>query len=149
LSLLTFREAVVLKMTRITLAYVIAPITPSVLFAAMFQITEPKMIALMLVFSLPFSYVPSIFLGIPFVAFLSRKDKLSILNLLWASAALGSVVFLLFGLVFASVLESSAGAGTSLRLLVSGAVIGLIVAVTFGLIAGLPFYRPHIRPPEN
>jgi len=128
-------------MNRMRLAYILSPILPSVLFAAVFGLSETRILAFMLVFSIPLAYIPCFLLGAPYISFLKRKKALSTFNLSLGGVLIGAVVFYVFGLIFSGTLGSPRGVLPSFHELFSGAVLGLLVALLFGVIAGLPFFK--------
>lgn len=132
-----------MKINRIQLAYIFSPILPSVVFTVVFHLSEPKLIIFMLVFAIPFSYLPCLIFGMPYISFLKKRKQLTLVNLLLGGIILGGIFFYIFGITFSIILDSPRSLEPTLRELLSGASLGFLVALLFGLIAGLPFYRTY------
>jgi len=128
-----------MSITRICLAFALAPVFPSLFFLTAFHLSDRAMIMKTLIFSIPFSYVPCFLFGIPLVSYLKKKQRLNAVNVVTSGAVLGTVVFYVFGIVFSVFLGSSKNVIPELAELVSGAILGVLVALPFSLIAGLPF----------
>lgn len=129
-----------MSITRIQLAFVLAPLLPSLFFLISLQLSGHKIIILMLLFSLPFSYLPCLLFGIPLLSILKKKNKLNMVNFFICGALLGTIVFYTFGFVFSSFLDSTKNLIPGLTELFTGAALGASVAIAFCLIAGIPFF---------
>lgn len=126
---------------RLKLAYLIAPIFPVLLSLLFFQNENSARYSLLiLIFSIPVSYLSCLLFGLPLISFLKKFEKLTILNISISGAILGSIVFYLFGFVFSYFLGSTPSTILpSISELFFGAILGVSVAFPFGVIAGFPF----------
>jgi len=88
------------------------------------------------------SYIGTLVLGLPLVVVLHRIHRLTLVPLLLCGSATGAVVFYLFLKVFALMLGSPL-ATVRIRDLVGGTMLGVLVALVFGLIAGIPWRTPR------
>lgn len=129
------------RLSRIELAYILSPLVPSVIFAIALHLSDMRLLWLTLLFSIPFSYVPALVFGIPYISFLKRKNRLNVINLLLSGAFAGGLVFYLFGITISEMLDSPRSMLPTVRELLSGAALGFLVALSFGVIAGIPFYQ--------
>ncbi|UMZ10634.1 hypothetical protein I9018_24565 [Pseudomonas sp. MPFS] len=130
---------------RVWLGFALAPLLPSVLFLIVFHLSDPRQAAFLLVFSVLFSYLPSLLLGIPLMVFLQSRNLLSIVGVIVCGSLLGAIVFYMFGFVFSLLLGSSKGIAPELREIVSGVLLGALVATLFSLIAGFPLLNSKTR----
>lgn len=124
--------------TRKRLAFILAPLFPSIFFLFAFHLTGPRWSAFVLLFSLSFSYLPCWVLGAPLIRFLQKRESLSTVNISLCGALFGIVVFYVFGFVISAVLGSSKSIIPSLGELIFGALLGISVALPFSLISGFP-----------
>lgn len=129
---------------RITLAFLMAPLVPSIYFLSMMDFASKNTIVMMLFYSLSFSYLPTIFVGIPLLLVLGRAGHLNILNVVIGGAIAGMIVFYVFGLVFMAMLGSAGNIAPSISGLIWGAISGISVALPFGLIAGIPMRKSEM-----
>ena len=131
-------------MNRTKLAYIIAPMFPTLYLVAILYspgppYTVPNYLLLVLMFSLPTSYLSCLFLGYPFVEFLRERESLNLVSVVVGGSLLGAVVFYFVGgHGFSALLGSSMSGDAHVRALISGAALGIMVALPFSLIAGLP-----------
>lgn len=130
-----------MRNSRKTLAFIIAPILPSLFFLVALHPSSVRLAAFMLVFSVPFSYLPCFLLGLPLMRFLEKRHSLNTLMLTISGALLGIIVFYIFGFVLSGVLSSSKGIVPGVGELGWGAALGALVAISFGLIAGFPLFK--------
>ena len=130
-----------MRSTRLKWAYLIAPMLPSLLSLLVFKNEiNVRYSFLVLIFSIPVSYLSCILFGLPLVSFLRKKEKLTIVNISVGGAILGSIVFYLFGFVFSYFLDSTPlSILPNLSDLIFGAILGVSVALPFSVIAGFPF----------
>jgi hypothetical protein len=91
----------------------------------------------------PVSYLASVLFGWPLIGFLERKRRLYASNLLIGGAVFGAATFYLFGFGLAALLESTKLIAPSLGELLFGAVLGLLLALSYCLIAGISFSKRH------
>lgn len=124
---------------RIVLAFLIAPLVPSIYFLMMMEFASKSVIVMMLIYSILFSYVPSLLFGIPFISWLQKKHCLSLVNVVIFGAVAGMIVFYVFRFVFAAMLDSSVSLVPGFSDLIWGALLGVFVSLPFSLIAGIPF----------
>lgn len=82
-----------------------------------------------------FSYAGMIALGLPAIAVLKRRGKLTLGWLLVAGTVGGAIIWLVILALLGSLLGSSAA--VSPFTVIAGAVLGAFVALTYGLIAGV------------
>lgn len=125
---------------RRTLAFIFAPLPPSVFFLFALHLTDPRLAAFVLLFSISFSYLPCFLLGRPIVKFLERRNSLSVMSMTLCGALFGTVIFYIFGFVIAAVLGSPKGIVPTFGEMVSGALLGISVALPFSLISGFPLF---------
>ena len=93
-------------------------------------------ISLVAIFSsVIFSYSGMFILGLPAVYFLKRFGRFNLGWVLVAGVVGGAVVWFVFLELFSRSLESESG--VSYLSIVSGAIMGSLVALTYGLIAGV------------
>ena len=128
---------------RTKLAYLIAPIFPALYMLAMPYFSGSHYSGLhdtlmVLLFSLPISYLSCFFLGFPFVRFLKNRKYLSLVNVVAGGAVLGMFVYYIFGYGFSAFLDSSMSSVSHVSVLMWGAVLGVLVALPFSIIAGFP-----------
>jgi hypothetical protein len=143
--------------SRRALAAFIAPFAPSLLIiAASVLLNMPDRwpfhgisdFIVTLAFPALFSSPAFLLLGVPVMHVLQRKDKLSLVNLALAGAVLGviasAIYFIGFAYLFDSPLITAHRAALTAWLYVMpwGAVFGLSVTMTYGLILGNPSNRP-------
>jgi hypothetical protein len=95
------------------------------------------MAGFMLLFSLPFSYLPTLVIGILLMSVLRRMKILNVLSLCAGGVIVGIIVWLAFNFVIGKVLGPP-GPEPSASQLSIGAVLGGAVALVFGLISGVP-----------
>jgi hypothetical protein len=84
-------------------------------------------------------------LGLPLMSFLDKRQYLSTITLTVGGALIGAAVFYIFSLFFSNLLGSPRSTIPVLRELVSGAFLGSLAAICFGLIAGFPLWRSGTR----
>ena len=128
-----------MQLSRIRLAYALAPAMPSCLYAALLVFeNSSREIPSILFFSLPVSYAACLLLGLPLVPALRRLRCLNLVCVALGGAGLGILVW--FGVLgaLAPWLGSHFGELAGSSDLAWGAVFGLSVALPFGLIAGYP-----------
>lgn len=123
---------------RIHLAFLLAPILPSLFFIIAFGLTNRSTVVAILVFAIPFSYISCLVFGIPLMSFYRKKNCLNMINMSISGAILGVLVFLIFGFVFSTFLGSLKEIVPALSELISGALLGLLVTIPFCIIAGIP-----------
>ncbi len=122
-------------------AFALAPLAPSILLLIALHPPTVRSTAFMLVLSILFSYVPCFLFGFPLIRFLDKRQFLSTFTLTVGGALIGAIVFYVFGLFFSNLLGSPRSIIPGLRELVSGALLGSLVAISFGIIAGFPLLR--------
>ena len=127
-----------MPVSRLKLAFLLAPIFPSIFIVAFLRMPDFNIILLTLLFALPFSYFSCLIIGLPLVMLLRKTEGLCIVNLAIGGAFFGSLVFYLFGFVFAALLGSFKGLVPTALELFWGTLLGVLVASSFGLIAGFP-----------
>ncbi len=120
------------------LAFLLAPIFPSIILLFIFGLTELKWILFLLLFSIPFAYLAILAVGIPLVFFLRKRNSLNALSVTLGGAIGGIAVFYVFGFVFSAILGSPKSIFPSLSELLSGGLLGISVALPFSLILGIP-----------
>jgi len=128
---------------RLKMAFIIAPLFPALFFLIMpffsgASYTGRYDILLILLFSLPVSYLSCFVFGWSLFKYLKKKQRLSVLSFVFYGALLGAVIFYIFGFGFSAFLDSSKSIAPSLKELLFGAFFGIIVAAPFSLIAGIP-----------
>lgn len=129
-----------MSISRLKLAFLLAPMMPSIFFLVSLGMSERNTIVMTLLFTLSFSYLSCLIIGVPLVAILKKKQCLNVVNIVISGAIIGSFVFYLFGFVFVAFLDSSKGLIPIPTELLWGALIGVLVAYPFSLIAGFPFW---------
>ena len=131
-----------MTINRTRLAYVLAPLFPSaylLLFSPVFGPMDGGWRFVVLIFSLPFSYLACLAFGVPGIALLKRVRRCDVVTITIMGAILGMMVFYVFGFYFAWLLGSSTDVIPTLSELGFGAQLGVLVAFPFSLIAGYPF----------
>ena len=123
------------------LAFIFPPLLPSLFFVFSLHLSDFKIVALVLVFSLSFSYLPCILFGIPAVKFLEKRNSLSVVNMSLFGTLLGMVVFYIFGFVISMMLGSPKNIVPTFGDMMSGALLGISVALPFSLISGFPLFN--------
>lgn len=121
-------------------AFIFAPLLPSLFFVFALHLTNARLAAFVLVFSLSFSYLPCVLFGIPAIKFLERRDSLSVVNMSLFGALLGMVAFYIFGFVISMLLGSPKNIVPTFGEILSGALLGISVALPFSLISGFPLF---------
>ena len=134
-----------MPITRINIAFALSPIFPTLYFLALpyfygTTYTGGFDVFFIILLSLPVSYAVCLLLDIPMYFFLLNKKLLNIVNVVTIGAIAGAIVFYIWGFGFAALLGSSKNVIPSLSELFWGAALGVMVALPFGLIAGLPFF---------
>lgn len=133
-----------MKANRIKIAYVLAPMFPTLFLLVVSYVgglSAFQFTFLIVLFSLTVSYLSSALLGFPFVKFLRKRKALSFTTVVTGGALLGVFVNYLFGFGFSALLDSSMSSMPRDGVLMSGAwgaAFGVMVALPFSLIAGLP-----------
>jgi hypothetical protein len=122
-------------------AFLLAPLFPVVFFELVFIMSGSGLDVFALLFSVPFSYVPCFLFCVSVMRILRARGMLSVTNVALCGVVLGAAVFYLFRFVFSAMLGSSADVVPAVSELVWGALLGLSVALPFGLIAGFPFFN--------
>lgn len=135
------RQGCEMNKRRITLAFLVAPLVPSIYFLSMMGFSNKNVIVMMLVYSVCFSYLPTICVGIPLLSVLGRTGHLNVLSVVIGGAIAGMIVFYVFGLVFMAMLGSVGNIAPSISGLIWGAIFGISVALPFSLIAGIPMRK--------
>ena len=130
---------------RRALAFIFAPIVPSVFFLFALHLTDPRLAAFVLLFSTLFSYLPCFVLGRPIVKYLERRNSLSVVNMALCGAFFGTIVFYVFGFVVAALLGSPKSIVPAFGEMLTGALLGISVALPFSLIAGFPLVSAKSR----
>lgn len=123
---------------RLVLAFIFAPLVPTIYFLGFMAPAGENVAMMLLVFSIGFSYIPTLLLGLPLVSYLRKTQRLNLVNVVAVGAIGGMIAFYVFGLVFSAMLVSSKGITPAISDLVWGAIFGVSVAVPFSLIAGIP-----------
>ncbi|WP_308366717.1 MULTISPECIES: hypothetical protein [unclassified Microbulbifer] len=123
---------------RIILAFVFAPLVPTIYFLGFMEPVGKNVILMLLVYSICFSYLPTLLLGLPLVSYLRKVHRLNLVNVVAIGAAGGMIVFYVFGFVFSAMLDSSKSVTPAISELIWGAILGMSVAIPFSLIAGIP-----------
>jgi len=131
--------------TRLRLAFLVAPFFPTLYFLVMPYLTNTAYtgrydIVLVLLFSLPISYISCFLLCRLLISFLKKIRQLNIVSFSFGGAAIGLVVFYIFGFGFAAFLNSSRNIMPNIEELLFGALFGVLIALPFGFIAGFPFF---------
>ena len=122
------------------MAFLLAPLVPAVFFVLIFVISGSGFDIFAFLISVPFSYVPCFLFCISAMKILRARGKLSVANVALCGVVLGAAVFYLFRFVFSFMLGSSADFIPAVSELIWGALLGLSVALPFGLMAGFPFF---------
>lgn len=130
-----------MRKKRLVLAFLIAPLVPSIFIYMVSGDIGKNWLILMLLYSILFSYIPSLLFGIPLVSWLKKKHRLNLVNVVMYGAVTGIMVFYAFRFVLAAMLDSSASLVPGISDLIWGALLGVFVALPFSLIAGIPFKR--------
>lgn len=90
-------------------------------------------------FGFSVAYLATLLIGYPFTCLLKKVNRLNLKFLVSGGALMGAVVFYIFSLFLGLLLTSSAGMGFSMYEALFGAVLGLLVSLSFGLVAGMPW----------
>ena len=123
------------------LAIIIAPLTPVILMIGLpvifsqswpFNDTDYKII---ITVSVVVGYLSFAVFGMPIVYWLSKNNKLNLLNLSLSGAAAGVLVFSLFSFILGVALNSTTT--VNLGSIIWGAALGLSVALTYCGISGI------------
>jgi hypothetical protein len=124
--------------SRFGLAAAVAPMAPTVLVVAA-AILLPhgfgNALPFAIIFSVPTSYLGFFLVGLPLIHLLKRKGYLNFSTLAIAGIAAGIVAFAGFSVVFGLMLGSRSSYGAVGA--AWGAGFGLLVAIVFGLVAGI------------
>lgn len=131
---------------KIWLAFAISPMLPSAFFVFAFHLTDLRLATFVLLFSITFSYVPCLLFGVPLIKFLEKRGSLNIVNMTMWGSFLGMITFYFFGFIISSILGSPKNDISALKGLVSGALLGIAVALPFSFIAGFPLFGSWQRP---
>lgn len=123
------------------MAFLLAPLIPAVFFVLIFIVSGSGFDFFAFLISVPFSYVPCFLFCVSAMKILRARGMLSVTNIALCGVVLGAAVFYLFRFVLSAMLGSSADVVPAVSELVWGALLGLSVALPFGLIAGFPFFK--------
>lgn len=134
-----------MSVSRQRIAFALAPALPAVFLLVVPHLTNSAYTgrhtaALVLIIALSVSYLSCFLFGAPLIFILRRNRKLNTVYLSIGGAVLGAVVFYVFGFGFSALLNSSRNLVPSVGELFYGAVLGVLVALPFGLIAGYPLF---------
>lgn len=127
-----------MTLIRTKMAFLLSPIFPAIFFIIAFKSTHINTILLTLLFAIPFSYISCIIFGMTLLSYFRKKECLNAINISLSGAVLGALVFYIFGFAFAAFLGSSKDMIPTLSELIGGALLGLLVAIPFCIIAGIP-----------
>jgi hypothetical protein len=133
---------------RFQIASLMAPCTPALFVFIGFLTQSFQWNFLIVGLALLTSYLGFFIVGYPLIYLLRRTGLLSLPVLMLSGLVFGVLVFYLFSLFLGFLLESSAPFGLSATLW--GALLGLCVALSFGLIAGITWHAggtPQKRAP--
>lgn len=120
------------------LAFLFAPLFPSIFLFFSLHLADVRQAIFVLFFSVLFSYLPCLFLGIPLTRYLEKRNSLSVVTVTLCGALFGMIVLYGLGLVISVVLGSQGNSAPALMELASGALLGVSVALPFSLISGFP-----------
>lgn len=135
------------------IAYLFCPFIPTTYFLAIPFFTSmtgadvainSSYIYLVLLFSLPVSYLSCAVIGLPYLMYLRRRDEFYAVKIISGSAVAGAVIFYLFGFVFAALLNSSRPLLPSVAELGFGAFFGLSISIPFCMILRVPLIKPKV-----
>lgn len=129
-------------LSRDRLAFLIAPLFPSLLLLFVFRLTDIRLAALVLLLSIPFSYLPCFLLGIPLTRYLGRRNSLTVITVTLCGMLFGVLVYYGAGFAIATVLGSQKYFVPTLMDWAPGALFGFLVALPFSLISGFPLCSP-------
>lgn len=128
------------KSSRKLLAFLFAPLVPSLYLVSTLDGLSQRWMVFVLIISILFSYLPCFFLGSFVVGLLKKLDSLNTLNVALCGALFGMVVFYLFGVFISIILGSSKSMTPTFWEMMTGALLGISVALPFGLISGFPMF---------
>jgi len=131
---------------RLISAYLIAPLVPSILivfFDGIFSHENERHLStvIMILFSLPLSYVFCLIGGWFVIYLLKCINYLYIWSLVASGFLLGAVAWYLIGYLLAYLFGYTKEILPATHEIMGGGVLGVTVALPFGLIAGIPWYR--------
>ncbi len=124
------------------LAFVVAPLFPSIFLLLVFRVADIRLAAFFLLFSIPFSYLPCLLLGIPLTRCLGRRKSLTVITVTLCGMLFGVLVYYGAGFAIATVLGSQKYFVPTLMDWAPGALFGFLVALPFSLISGFPLSSP-------
>jgi hypothetical protein len=122
-------------------AFLLAPLIPVVFFVLVFMASGYGFDFFALLISVPFSYVPCFLFCVSVMRILRARGMLTVTSIALCGVVLGAAVFYMFRFFLSAMLGSSADLVPGVSELVWGALLGLSVALPFGLIAGFPFFK--------
>jgi hypothetical protein len=126
------------------LAFALAPMTPTLYFLLLFELSPQLNVSnqselLVLFFSTIVSYISCLILGLPLVLLLKKYGSLNTIFLTICGAVLGAIVFHIVGAGFSAIIDSTINLfQLDTRLLKFGAGFGVLVSIPYGVIAGFP-----------
>ncbi|WP_227818274.1 hypothetical protein [Nitrogeniibacter aestuarii] len=88
-------------------------------------------------FAVPVSYLATLLVGLPLTRLLKKKNRLNLQFLVAGGTLMGTMVFYIFSVFLGLLLTSSPVLEFSTYAALFGAVLGLLVSLTFGLVAGI------------
>lgn len=136
---------------RIRLAFLLAPLGPALYLISVWLLSRGSGrhdVFMTLLFALPVSYLSCLAFGMPLLHVLRARDSLSAITVVTVGALLGVVVNYLFGYLLAALLGSNVSVVPVSHVIAWGLILGLLVAVPFVLIAGIPLLpRRNPSPP--
>lgn len=134
---------------RFLLAVGIAPLTPIVAIVLLLVLTTDESttsywIPIIVSFGLPTSYLGTCVVGLPLVIFLKRGGRLNLVSMSIAGAVSGGGLSACFSYFLSLLLGSPLR--FDITLATWGAGLGIMVAITFGLLAGITSHSSSLRP---
>lgn len=133
---------------RLILAYLLAPLIPTIIVVLLDEIFRHDKAGsatlLIALFSLPLSYLACLLGGSLLVYILNKMKALCLGYMLLGGFILGAVAWYFIGYLIAFLLESDRDLVPALLDIIGGGLLGVSVALPFGIIAGIPWRTRHL-----
>jgi hypothetical protein len=120
-------------------AFIFAPATPCIGLVVVLSGMDMRIAWLILLYSIPVSYGATFLVGIPIITIFKNANK-SVFVAALIGACSGAIIFYFYSLFFAWLIDSSTDTMNTFIQCIWGAVLGLLVAIPFGIISRFPVW---------
>lgn len=130
--------------TKAGLASIVAPMAPTIVVMyvpAILAGHDLYPVFMVSLFSVPFSYLSFLFIGLPIYYLLKSIEILSLGSLILCGLIVGAIEWFVFLKIVEDPLVFGQDTMHVIRVIASGGVFGVLMAMSFGLILGVPIRR--------